>query len=115
MAVAMPNLGIWLRRTTNWMGGPDQRSSWKEDIASEVGDENLASEESSKDKSDSDDDASADASEEMSEDESGEDWDEMKEKAKKRDRESGLDDQDRRPAKGGKSKKREIIRTKLDA
>jgi hypothetical protein len=51
----------------------------------------------------------------MSEDESGEDWDEMKEKAKKRDRESGLDDQDRRPAKGGKSKKREIIRTKLDA
>ena len=43
----------------------------------------------------------------MSEDESGEDWDEMEEKAKKRDRESGLDDEDSRPkAKGGKPKKR---------
>ncbi|KAH0142270.1 FACT complex protein, partial [Aureobasidium melanogenum] len=85
----------------------DEEQSEEEESAFEVSDEDLASDESSEDESDFDDDASADASEEeMSEDESGEDWDEMEEKAKKRDRESGLDDEDRRPAKGGKSKKR---------
>lgn len=62
------------------------------------------SDESSEDDSEFDDDASAEASEEdlSGEEESeGEDWDELERKAKKKDREGGLDDDDR-----GKKRKR---------
>ncbi|KAH6655439.1 FACT complex subunit-domain-containing protein [Truncatella angustata] len=52
--------------------------------------------ESSEDDSEFDDDASADASEEeASDDEEGDDWDELEKKAKRKDRESGLEDEDR--------------------
>ncbi|KXX79278.1 FACT complex subunit ctc-2, partial [Madurella mycetomatis] len=54
--------------------------------------------ESSEEDSDYDSNASAEASDEaeMSDEEEGEDWDELERKAKKRDRENGLDDEDRR-------------------
>ncbi|KAL2138417.1 hypothetical protein VTI28DRAFT_6841 [Corynascus sepedonium] len=60
--------------------------------------------ESSEDDSDYDSNASAEASDEaeMSEEEEGEDWDELERKAKKRDRESGLDDEDRGSKKARK-------------
>ncbi|KAK4241309.1 FACT complex subunit-domain-containing protein [Achaetomium macrosporum] len=60
--------------------------------------------ESSEDDSDYDSNASEEASDEaeMSEEEEGEDWDELERKAKKRDRENALDDEDR----GGKKKQR---------
>lgn len=65
----------------------------EEESAFEVSDEELQSEESSEDESDFDDDASADASEEeMSEEDEGEDWDELEKKAKRKDKEGGLDD-----------------------
>ncbi|EMC97887.1 hypothetical protein BAUCODRAFT_406868 [Baudoinia panamericana UAMH 10762] len=65
----------------------------EEESAFEVSEEELASEESSEDESEFDDDASAEASEEeVSEDEEGEDWDELEKKAARKDRESGLDD-----------------------
>ncbi|GAB1313985.1 FACT complex subunit spt16 [Madurella fahalii] len=59
--------------------------------------------ESSEEDSDYDSNASAEASDEaeMSDEEEGEDWDELERKAKKRDRESGLDEEDR-----GSKKKR---------
>lgn len=56
--------------------------------------------ESSEEDSDFDDDASADASEEeASDDEEGEDWDELEKKAKRKDRESGLDEEEQRKQK----------------
>lgn len=59
--------------------------------------------ESSEEDSDFDSNASDDASEEdASEEEEGEDWDELERKAKKRDREGNLDDED----KGAKKKQR---------
>jgi nucleosome binding factor SPN SPT16 subunit len=71
----------------------------EEESAFEMSDEELAdmSEESSEDDSEFDDDASAEASDDASavSDESGEDWDELEKKATKKDRESGLDDEDR--------------------
>ncbi|KAH6630963.1 FACT complex subunit-domain-containing protein [Chaetomium sp. MPI-SDFR-AT-0129] len=53
--------------------------------------------ESSEEDSDYDSNASADASDEaeMSDEEEGEDWDELERKAKKRDRESGFEEEDR--------------------
>lgn len=61
--------------------------------------------ESSEEGSDYDSNASEEASDEaeMSEEEEGEDWDELERKAKKRDRESGLDEEDR---SGKKRRKR---------
>ncbi|KAK4122365.1 SPT16-domain-containing protein [Parathielavia appendiculata] len=57
--------------------------------------------ESSEEDSDYDSNASAEASDEadLSEEEEGEDWDELERKAKKRDRESGLDEEDARASK----------------
>ena len=76
----------------------------EEESAFEVTDEEAASEVSSEAESEFDDDASAEASdEEVSEEDEGEDWDEMEAKAKKKDREGGLDEEDR---KKPKSKKR---------
>lgn len=68
----------------------------EEESAFEVSESELASDESSEEESEFDDDASAEASdEEVSGEESeGEDWDEMERKAKKKDKESGLDDED---------------------
>ncbi|KAI9788773.1 MAG: FACT complex subunit spt16 [Peltula sp. TS41687] len=62
-----------------------------------------ASDESSEDDSEFDEDASADEEDAMSVDDesAGEDWDELEKKAKKKDRESGLDD-----AEKGQKKKR---------
>ena len=71
--------------------------SEEEESAFEMSDEELAaSEVSSEDESDFDDDASADASEDASADDesAGEDWDELEKKAKKKDREVGLDDEE---------------------
>ncbi|XHG08082.1 FACT complex subunit spt16 [Aspergillus wentii] len=77
--------------------------SGDEESAFELSESELAAaDESSEDDSEFDDDASADASEDFSADEeSGEDWDELETKAKKKDREGGLDDDDR-----GKKRKR---------
>lgn len=67
----------------------------EEESAFELSESELnATEESSEDDSDFDDDASADASDEdISAEESGEDWDELEKQAKKKDRESGLDEE----------------------
>ncbi|PYH33185.1 chromatin-remodeling protein SPT16 [Aspergillus neoniger CBS 115656] len=80
-------------------GGSDE----DEESAFELSESELAAaDESSEDDSEFDDDASAEASDDFSADEeSGEDWDELETKAKKKDRESGLDDEDR-----GKKRKR---------
>ncbi|OJJ44204.1 hypothetical protein ASPZODRAFT_135696 [Penicilliopsis zonata CBS 506.65] len=75
----------------------EDQSDEDEESAFELSESELAAaDESSEDDSEFDDDASADASEDFSGDEeSGEDWDELEEKAKKKDKESGLDDADR--------------------
>ncbi|KAF2158840.1 hypothetical protein M409DRAFT_30712 [Zasmidium cellare ATCC 36951] len=80
----------------------------EEESAFEVSEEDLASDESSDDESDFDDDASAEASDEdVSEEDEGEDWDELEKKAKKKDRDGGLDDDDDKKSKSKpKSKKR---------
>ncbi|TKX23767.1 hypothetical protein C1H76_3966 [Elsinoe australis] len=77
----------------------------EEESAFEVSDEDLASEESSEDDSEFDEEASAEASDEdmSGEEEEGEDWDEMEAKAKRKDKESGLDDES---DSGKKSKKK---------
>lgn len=87
----------------------NEESEEEEESAFEVSESDLASDESSEDESDFDDDASADASEEeVSDDdeEEGEDWDELERKAKKKDRDGGLDEEDDRgkSRKGGKKR-----------
>lgn len=77
----------------------------EEESAFEMSEEDFASESESEDESEFDDEASAEASDEdASEDEEGEDWDEMEKKAAKKDRDGGLEDEDRRPK--SKPKKR---------
>ena len=67
-----------------------------QESAFEVSEEDLASDESSEEESEFDDDASAEASEEEVSDESeGEDWDALEAKAKRKDKDSGLDEEDR--------------------
>ena len=68
-----------------------------EESAFELSESELAAaDESSEEESEFDDDASAEASEDVSADEeSGEDWDELEKKAGKKDRESGLNDDER--------------------
>ncbi|KAL2020929.1 hypothetical protein VTK56DRAFT_7816 [Thermocarpiscus australiensis] len=81
----------------------DDSEEEEEESAFEISESELdQASESSEEDSDYDSNASAEASDEaeMSEEE-GEDWDELERKAKKRDRESGLDDEDR-----GNKKKR---------
>lgn len=76
----------------------------EQESAFELSDSELAAaDESSEDDSDFDDDASAEASDEdfSGDDESGEDWDELEKKAKKKDREGGMDDEQQ-----GKKRKR---------
>ena len=76
----------------------------EEESAFEMSDSDLVqSDESSEEGSEFDEEASAEASEEdvSAEDDEGDDWDEMEAKAKKKDRESGLDDEER-----GRKKKR---------
>lgn len=70
----------------------------EEESAFEVSEEDLASEESSEEDSDFDADASAEGSDldASEEDEEGEDWDELERKASKKDRESGLDDEEKK-------------------
>lgn len=58
------------------------------------GSEAMASDESSEEESDFDDDASADEGDASDSDASGEDWDVLEKKAKKKDREGGLDDEE---------------------
>lgn len=80
-------------------------SDEEEESAFEVsGSELAASDESSEDDSEFDDDASADASVDASMDEEsgGEDWDELEKKAKRKDAESGLNDEEDK----GRKKKR---------
>jgi nucleosome binding factor SPN SPT16 subunit len=87
-------------------GSDDEEASEEsEESAFEMSDSELAASESeSEDESEFDEDASADEGEEDSEpEEEGEDWDEMEKKAKKQDRESGLNEDDE---KGGKKRKR---------
>lgn len=71
--------------------------SEEEESAFEVSEEELNDDESSEDESDFDDDASADASEDasMDDDSGGEDWDELEKKAKAKDREGGLEDEEK--------------------
>ncbi|KAI9777003.1 MAG: FACT complex subunit spt16 [Geoglossum umbratile] len=76
----------------------DDDQSEEEESAFEMSDSDLAaSEESSEDDSEFDEDASQDGSDEGSFDNEsgGDDWDELEKKAKKKDKESGLDDEDR--------------------
>lgn len=89
-------------------GGSDE----SEESAFEIDDSEVAdlSQESSDDESDFDDEASAEASDEDASDVSeGEDWDEMEKKAKKSDRETGLEAEDtskgRKGGGGGKSRR----------
>jgi len=80
-------------------------SDEEEESAFEVSESELAaSDESSEDDSEFDDDASADASADASMDEEsgGEDWDELEKKAKRKDAESGLNDEEDK----GRRKKR---------
>lgn len=81
----------------------DQEES-EEESAFEIDESELEeASESSEEDSDFDSNASAEASDEdVSEEEEGEDWDELERKAKKRDREGGLEDEDR----SGKKKQR---------
>ena len=76
----------------------------EEESAFEMSDSDVAaSEESSEDESEFDDDASADEGEaSLDEESAGEDWDELEKKAKKKDRESGLNDDEG----SGKKRKR---------
>ena len=77
----------------------------EEESAFEMSESDLAvSEESSEDDSEFDEDASDDEGDASEDDVSGDDWDEMEEKAKKKDREGGLDDDedDRKKSKGKK-------------
>lgn len=89
----------------SFLGGPDsdnESEESEESSAFEVSDEEAFDESSeSEDESDFDENASAEASEEdfSGESDDGEDWDAMEAKAKKKDRESGLEDEE-------KSKKR---------
>ncbi|KAF2104682.1 SPT16-domain-containing protein [Rhizodiscina lignyota] len=92
----------------SFLGGDDDESDEEseEESAFEMSDEELAESVSESDgESDFDENASEEASEaDMSgEDSDGEDWDEMEAKAKKKDKESGLDDGD---ADRGKKRKR---------
>lgn len=73
-----------------------------EESAFEMSDSDLAaSEESSEEDSDFDSNASAEASDDASDDDAseGEDWDELEEKAKRKDRVGGLEDEDEAPKK----------------
>ncbi|RMY65107.1 hypothetical protein D0863_09343 [Hortaea werneckii] len=83
----------------------DSEDGSEEEEESEFGvsEEDMGSDESSEEESDFDDDASAEASEDedVSEDDEGEDWDEMEKKAAKRDRDGGLDDEEKKPKKKG--------------
>ena len=95
--------GGWsfLQAESDSEGGSDE----EEESAFEMSESEIeASEESSEDESEFDDDASADegSAASMESESGGEDWDELEKKAKKKDRESGLDDGD----SGGKKRKR---------
>ncbi|KAA6409676.1 MAG: FACT complex subunit spt16 [Lasallia pustulata] len=81
----------------------DQSEDEEQSVYEESESELAASEVSSEEDSDFDDDASAEASDDASaaSDSAGEDWDELEKKAKKKDREGGLDDED-----SGKKRKR---------
>jgi nucleosome binding factor SPN SPT16 subunit len=78
----------------------------EEESAFEMSEEDFASESESEDESNFDSEASAEASDdEVSEEEEGEDWDEMEKKAARKDRDGGLDDEERKPkAKAGKKR-----------
>lgn len=76
----------------------EDEGSEEEESAFEMSESELAESESeSEDESEFDENASAEASEEEAsgEDSEGEDWDELERKAKKKDRESGLDDEEK--------------------
>lgn len=74
----------------------------EEESAFEMSDSDLAADDSeSEDESEFDDDASADEGDASDDESGGEDWDELEKKAKKKDREGGLDDEDT-----GRKKKR---------
>ncbi|EPE03114.1 fact complex subunit spt-16 [Ophiostoma piceae UAMH 11346] len=84
----------------------DEASEEEEESAFEMSDSEMADpSESSEGDSDFDSNASEEASDEdVSEEDEGEDWDELERKAKKRDRESGLEEEERSSSK--KSRKR---------
>ena len=80
----------------------DAEDEEEEESAFEISESELdEASESSEEDSDYDSNASAEASDEgdASDDEEGEDWDELERKAKKRDRESGLEEEDQRGSK----------------
>jgi len=78
----------------------------EEESQFEMSESEMGDEESSEEDSEFDEEASAEASEEGSDmsDEEGEDWDEMERKAARKDRESGLmDEDDEKPKSKGKA------------
>jgi len=88
----------------------DEEDEEEEESEFEADESVLASEASSEDESEFDDEASAEASEEDfsgESDEEGEDWDELEKKAKRKDKESGLDDEEtaKKPSKPMKKKR----------
>lgn len=85
--------GGWSFLTTD--SDDENQEEEEEESAWEMSESELAiSEESSEDESDFDDDASADEGEGSDEESGGEDWDELEKKAKKKDREGGLNDEE---------------------
>lgn len=79
----------------------DDEDDEDEESAFEMSDDELAaSEESSDEESDFDSNASDDEGSEASDEQSeGEDWDQLEEKAKRKDRDGGLSDEDEKPKK----------------
>ncbi|KIW01058.1 uncharacterized protein PV09_07572 [Verruconis gallopava] len=100
--------GGWSFLSTETDDEKDEESE-EEESAFEISDDELeASDESSEDDSDFDENASEEASDDelSGEETEGEDWDEMEKKASKADRNSGLDDGDRRKGGAGQKRKR---------
>ena len=79
----------------------EESGSEDEESAFTISESELAISDESSEDSEFDDDASADDDASVDEESGGEDWDELEKKAKKKDRESGLDDSEK-----GKKKKR---------
>ncbi|MCJ1485825.1 FACT complex subunit spt16 [Schaereria dolodes] len=85
--------GEWSFLTTE--SNDENQFKKEEESAFEISDSDLAaSEASSEEESDFDNNASADASEEVSDKSASEDWDELKKKVKRKDKESGLEEED---------------------
>ena len=76
----------------------------EEESAFEMSEEDFASESESEEESNFDSEASAEASDDEVSEEEGEDWDELEKKAARKDREGGMDDEERKPKASSKKR-----------